>query len=637
MGSPDPAVVQSVKGWELALRLRLALMGRQLEALTEGTDGSLNLRASDFVLIDAPRRRPNLSHSTFRAHRTTSSASSAFQMLDVLLDRNHFIEGVVMVRGSDRTAGTDPIRKVRDWLVESKSLIAVIDFPSGSRNPSSSHSAWVLRAHPKGPRDEIFMADMRVLLPENHRESWNSLATFAAHLVLTWEGGQDHIAWLTETDSKTIDKRLHNIFLREFGDGYREVAGLCAGISRNKVLGNQSRLQARDYLESKTPRTWASGLDSTCIIQVLAAKRRLREPIYVIGNNGEGKSLLLRELAELSVREGRTTIGVAFGFNDRFPHQVQKAKGYEFFRYEGARSSTVTASGKKIALDMGKKMFDIHCDPHRLEAFNMGLELLDFRARRYLVPFTSGAGERETNSIVSATVELSDVAEHNGGLIGPETLANMQPALGRMQSRSEITAFTELSSGEQQMLALMVRVAVAAEHGALILIDEPEISLHVTWQRLLPLLLSRMSEHFGCDMIIATHSPILVTSALNTSPHCFVAKDQRLTQLSTRDRGSVERVLFTGFKTHTENNRQVHERCAAIVAEAIQAVNSRGKNRATLDGLYSELGAMRQTVTLAVGQLCEASLDRDMELIEKTREALDQLQILARPQRRSGR
>lgn len=633
----DPAIVQSVKSWELELRLRLALIGRRLDALAEGTDGSLTLQAADFVLIDAPRRRSNLSHSTFRSSRATSSASSAFQMLDVLLDRNHFIEGVVMVRGSDRTATTDAIRKIRDWLVESKSLVAVIDFPSGSRNPSPSHSAWVLRAHPKEQRDQILMADMRVLLPENHRDNWNSLATFAAHLVLAWEGEQNRREWSTEANSKSIDKRLHNIFLREFGEGYRDVSGLCAGISRKEVLGNHSRLQAHEYLASQKPRTWASGLDNTCILQVLADKRRLREPIYVIGNNGEGKSLLLRELAEVSMREGRTTIGVAFGFNDRFPHQDQKSKGYEFFRYEGARSSTVTASGKKIALDMGKKMFDIHRDAHRLAAFNMGLELLDFRARRYLVPLTAGVGDRGADSIVSATVELSDVAEHNVGLLEQDSLANMQPALGRIQSRSEITAFTELSSGEQQMLALMVKVVVAAEPKALILIDEPEISLHVTWQRLLPLLLSRMSEHFGCDMVIATHSPILVTSALNTSPHCFVAKDQQLTHLSTRERGSVERVLFTGFTTHTENNRQVHERCAAIVAEAIQMVNSRGKNRPTIESLYTELLSMHQTVTLAFGQLRKSSLDRDLELIDKTREALDQLRILAQPKRRSGR
>lgn len=635
--APGPTIVQSFKGWEFELRLRVALFGQRITTIDEGSDGSISLKTGDFVLIDAPRRRTNFTHSTFRAFRATSSANSAFQMLDVLLDRNHFIEGVVMVRGSDRTATTDGIRRVRDWLVESKSLIAVIDFPSGNRNPSPSHSAWVLRAHPKAQLDQILMADMRVLLPENYRDSWSSLATFAAHMVLTWEGKQDRQEWLTDEDSQGIDKRLHNIFLREFGEGYRDVSGLCSVISREEVRNNASRLQARDYLASQEPRTWASGLDYACIVQILNARRKLREPIYVIGNNGEGKSLLLRELAEVSTREGRATIGVSFGFNDRFQHQDKKSKGYEFFRYEGARSSSATSSGKKIALDMGKKMFQIHCDPHRLAAFNLGLELLDFRARRYLVPFEVRAGDRGNASIVSATVELSDVAADNVGLIGADSLANMQPALGRNKSRNEITSYTELSSGEQQMLALMVKVVVAAESKALILIDEPEISLHVTWQRLLPLLLSRMCKHFRCDMVIATHSPILVSSALNTSPHCFVAKDQQLTYLSTRERGSVERVLFTGFKTHTENNRQVHERCAAIIAEAIQIVNSRGGSQPSIEGLYTELDSIQETVMLAVGQLREASLEKDLVLIHKTREALDQLRMLARPKRSSGR
>jgi hypothetical protein len=130
-------------------------------------------------------------------------------------------------------------------------------------------------------------------------------------------------------------------------------------------------------------------------------------------------------------------------------------------------------------------------------------------------------------------------------------------------------------------------------------------------------------------MVVATHSPLLVTSALTVSNHCFVARDQQLIPLSIRDRGSVERVLFTGFSTHTENNRQVHERCAAIVSEAIKAVNADHQNIKALTGLDDELTAMGITVQAAAGQLRSASLDSELALIEKTREALEQLQAWA--------
>ncbi|KPZ05626.1 Uncharacterized protein ALO41_01986 [Pseudomonas amygdali pv. ulmi] len=625
----DPAIVRPIKGWGLELRLRMALLHDGLAFPGGQTHNATKLWHGDFVLIDAPRKLANAGSRLFQQERSPDSASSSLQMLDIMLSQNHFLEGVVMVRGADRIATKREIRSTREWLVESNMLVAVIDLPSGSRNPTISHSAWVLRARPHNQRDKVLMADMRALLPANHRGGWTALAEFAARLVLAWEGEAESPEWSLPELTNSSDKRLHNIYLREFGDGYRDVSGLCQVVPRQQLLDNHARLQAHDYLAFQKPRIWASGLDHSAINKLLADQSEPRETIYVIGNNGEGKSLLLREIAELAVDQGRTAIGIAFGFSDRFAHRASKTKGEVFFRYEGTRSPNSTASGKKLALDMGKKMFEIHCDPHRLAAFSMGLELLDFRARRYLVPFTSEWDTQDIDLLVGSTILLSDIARENIGLFEPGALANMQPALGRMSSRSEVTPFSELSSGEQQMLALLVKLAASATPNALILIDEPEISLHVSWQRLLPVMLSRMCEHFGCDMVVATHSPLLVTSALTVSNHCFVARDQQLIPLSIRDRGSVERVLFTGFSTHTENNRQVHERCAAIVSEAIKAVNADHQNIKALTGLDDELTAMGITVQAAAGQLRSASLDSELALIEKTREALEQLQAWA--------
>lgn len=632
----DTAIVRFIKGWEFELRLRMAFLHVGTKQLDEKAVGDIQLLSEDFVLIDAPRKLSNRISGAFQALRPASAAESSVQMLDALLNQNHFLEGVVMVRGSERIAIKHEIQRVREWLVASGMLVAVIDFPSGSRNTNISHSAWVLRAHSRSSRNAVLMADMRALLPANHRDGWTALAEFAARLVLAWEGDLHHADWSLPERTNSSDKRLHNIYLREFGAGYRDVTGVCALVSRQQLSENHYRLQARDYLASQKPRIWASGLDSAEIVQLLE-KRAPREPIYVIGNNGEGKSLLLREIAEQSVDQGRVTIGVAFGFSDRFAHRTQKNKEDVFFRYEGTRNANSTASAKKLALDMGKKMFDIHCDPHRLAAFSMGLELLDFRARRYLVPFTSEWDSQDTDLLVSSTVLLSDLAKENIGLVEPSALASMQPALGRMSTRSEVTPFSELSSGEQQMLALLVKVAVSATPNALILVDEPEISLHVSWQRLLPVMLSRMCEHFECDMVVATHSPLLVTSALTASNHCFVARDQQLIPLRVHDRGSVERVLFTGFGTHTENNRQVHERCAAIVSEAIKAVNAEHQNLQAVTGLKEELVAMRRTVHSATGQLRNSSLDSELVLIEKTLEALGQLQTWAQETGEGGR
>ncbi|WKW33937.1 ATP-binding protein [Pseudomonas viridiflava] len=67
-----------------------------------------------------------------------------------------------------------------------------------------------------------------------------------------------------------------------------------------------------------------------------------------------------------------------------------------------------------------------------------------------------------------------------------------------------------LSSGEQHELVLMYELLFKVPSGALVLIDEPELSLHVSWQKaFLPELISIAAE-VGFAAVIATHSPFIV-------------------------------------------------------------------------------------------------------------------------------
>jgi ABC-type lipoprotein export system ATPase subunit len=63
----------------------------------------------------------------------------------------------------------------------------------------------------------------------------------------------------------------------------------------------------------------------------------------------------------------------------------------------------------------------------------------------------------------------------------------------------------QLSSGEKQMLSFLCHNAF--QKNSIIFIDEPELSLHVDWQRLLfPMLLKQGTDN---QFIVATHSPFI--------------------------------------------------------------------------------------------------------------------------------
>ena len=61
-----------------------------------------------------------------------------------------------------------------------------------------------------------------------------------------------------------------------------------------------------------------------------------------------------------------------------------------------------------------------------------------------------------------------------------------------------------LTSGQKQLVSLMVGIREAQE-GSLILIDEPEISLHVDWQ--LELIDALKGPLSSSHIFVATHSP----------------------------------------------------------------------------------------------------------------------------------
>ena len=72
---------------------------------------------------------------------------------------------------------------------------------------------------------------------------------------------------------------------------------------------------------------------------------------------------------------------------------------------------------------------------------------------------------------------------------------------------------THLSSGEQHMLVLLSELLFTVEPNSLVMIDEPEISLHVAWQQSFLRDVKTITELASFDVLIATHSPQIVNDS----------------------------------------------------------------------------------------------------------------------------
>jgi predicted ATPase len=88
----------------------------------------------------------------------------------------------------------------------------------------------------------------------------------------------------------------------------------------------------------------------------------------------------------------------------------------------------------------------------------------------------------------------------------PQNRAKLGVKIGDEEA---INSLQVLSSGERQVVGLIY----AASHmtdGRIVLIDEPEISLHIDWQRkLLPEMVKQLGEK---QLIICTHSPVIASN-----------------------------------------------------------------------------------------------------------------------------
>jgi hypothetical protein len=71
---------------------------------------------------------------------------------------------------------------------------------------------------------------------------------------------------------------------------------------------------------------------------------------------------------------------------------------------------------------------------------------------------------------------------------------------------------SQLSSGERQLFYLMVAALTTRRKGTVIAIDEPELSMHIGWQRKLLYNLIRCASNAAPQFILATHSPDIASN-----------------------------------------------------------------------------------------------------------------------------
>jgi predicted ATP-binding protein involved in virulence len=98
----------------------------------------------------------------------------------------------------------------------------------------------------------------------------------------------------------------------------------------------------------------------------------------------------------------------------------------------------------------------------------------------------------------------------NSQFVNKKLVLNEQHELAVKPLEGELLPISVLSSGEQHQIVLMFDLLFHVKPNTLVMIDEPELSLHIDWQERFVDNLRRIIEVANFDVVLATHSPYIV-------------------------------------------------------------------------------------------------------------------------------
>lgn len=130
----------------------------------------------------------------------------------------------------------------------------------------------------------------------------------------------------------------------------------------------------------------------------------------------------------------------------------------------------------------------------------------------------------------------------------------------QIKKNTKSLKINEISSGEYHLLITLIGIFANISDYSLVLIDEPEISLHPNWQmRYISFLKNVFKKYSNCHFILTTHSHFLVSDMEDSTSYLTGLKREdyilRTVDIDRNTYGwSAEEVLYKVFNVKTTRN-----------------------------------------------------------------------------------
>lgn len=151
-----------------------------------------------------------------------------------------------------------------------------------------------------------------------------------------------------------------------------------------------------------------------------------------------------------------------------------------------------------------------------IKALNKGTKHKKDLTKNLLIPYVESL-EKKLEA-VDPIYKVTDnfVKEINKFLFDKNIFYTLSRGFGIGSSPTKLLDPAKLSSGEQQLLLLFCYVLISRDHSSVFIIDEPEISLNIKWQRQLIQSLLNIVGDSTTQFIFASHSVELLSQHRNS-------------------------------------------------------------------------------------------------------------------------
>lgn len=304
------------------------------------------------------------------------------------------------------------------------------------------------------------------------------------------------------------------------------------------------------------------------------------------GRSGQSpKSIIKRAVGITLGEDGRryyqiNTIMEYCGYLPRFGFRIRPGN-----RYRSRRDMPALFDELRMQDDFFRAPRTSSTDP---ADFERALEFLDRHRPEEMV----WVDPRESSIEVAKGFDFSAVLRHEKALKSLKFVRGIDVYLQRRDQ--EVIELRHASSGQLSLISSLVFLITTVDENPLVIVDEPENSLHPSWQReYVDKLLAALSYR-NANIIIATHAPLLVTGAIAQNPkqvsvyQVHEGEPERLAiDGSTAPTNGVEEVLWRAFEMVTPASHFVSEE----IVQAISRYDSGDASKESVIDLVNEMDA----------------------------------------------